>query len=52
MKDRIVKVRMSEQQFDAITNAANKMGIATSTMMRWAALQVAVKDMPDGLADG
>lgn len=45
MKDKIIKVRVSADQFDIIERAATMRSIPRSTMIRWIAMQDAVSHL-------
>jgi uncharacterized protein (DUF1778 family) len=47
MKDKIIKVRVSADQFDVIERAAVMRSIPRSTMIRWLAMQDAVNYLKD-----
>ena len=47
MKDKIIKVRVSADQFDVIERAAVMRAIPRSTMIRWLAMQDAVNYLED-----
>jgi uncharacterized protein (DUF1778 family) len=47
MKDKIIKVRVSADQFDVIERAASMQSIPRSTMIRWLAMRDAVKYLTD-----
>ena len=45
MKDKIIKVRVSADQFEIIERAATMRSIPRSTMIRWIAMQDAVSHL-------
>lgn len=47
MKDKIIKVRVSAEQFDVIERVATMQGIPRSTMIRWLTIRDAVKYLRD-----
>jgi predicted DNA binding CopG/RHH family protein len=47
MKDKIIKVRVSAEQFDIIERAAFARSIPRSTMIRWLVMQDAVAYLKD-----
>ena len=47
MKDKIIKVRVSAEQFDVIERVATMQGLPRSTMIRWLAMRDAVNYLKD-----